>query len=90
MEIIIPLPQSSSSNTYQELRSYLKQLELAVHYAQKSIEHAEKDGIVITEDAYVCFEHPHLNDDKSDERLKDFSSDFYEELQSIELKINLQ
>lgn len=96
MEIIIPLPQSSSANTYKELRSYLKQLELAVHHAQKSIEHAEKDGVELTEDSYITFEHPMLESNlrldaekDNEETLKNFMDNYYEELQFIELKINL-
>lgn len=88
MEIIIPLPQNSSANTYKELMSYLKQFELAVHHAQKSIEHAEKDGVVLSEDSYICFEHPSLEHIEGEE-YKGFTTNFYEELQHIELKINL-
>lgn len=102
MEIIIPLPQcNSSSNTYQELRSYLKQLELAVHHAQKSIEHAEKDGVEISEDSFITFDHPSLERSVTVDALKDgisseektllerFIDNYYDELQNIVIKINL-
>ena len=100
MEIIIPLPQcDSSANTYQELKSYLKQLELAVHHAQKSVESAEKDGIEITEDSFICFEHPTLEsrmkidkreaEENEKEWLENFPDTYYNELQCVELKINL-
>lgn len=82
MEIIIPLPHASSTNTYEELKGYLKQLELAVHYAQKSIENSETIGIKITEDCIISFEHPSLDQETIDK--------LYEELQSISLKIVLQ
>ncbi len=96
MQILIPLPQSSSANTYQELKSYLKQLELAVHHAQKSVESAEKEGVEITEDSSISFEHPLL--EKIDihknnlqiEILEDFECNFYDELQNIQLRINLE
>ncbi len=82
MEIIIPLPSSSSINTYGELNAYLKQLELAVHYAQKSVKNAEDMGLKISEDTFTCFNFPSLAAEIEDNN--------YSELQSIELKINLQ
>jgi hypothetical protein len=104
MEIIIPLPQYSfSTNTYKELKSYLKQLELAVHHAQKAVENAENSEIEITDDAFVCFKHPGLDSsinidlEKGEldsklgrDILKNFTENYYDELQSIELQINLQ
>ena len=93
MTIKIPLPQSYSSNTYQELKSYLKQFELAVHHAQKAIESAEKEGVELTEDCNISFSHRLLEKidiNQSDiDIFKDFESNFYEELQDIELEINL-
>ena len=71
MEIIIPLPQCSSANTYQEVKSYLKQLELAVHHAQKSVEQLENEKVEITEQAsFVIFEDP-SKDEGTDERMID-------------------
>ena len=99
MEIIIPLPQyNSSANTAQGLIGYLKQLELAVHHAQKAVESAEKEGLEISEDSFICFEHPAINkyivdsDDNEEltEFMDDFTSNFYNELQSIELKIVIE
>lgn len=101
MEILIPLPQNSSANTYQELRSYLKQFELAIHHAQKSIESAEKEGVEVTEDAFINFNHPHFksslemeakdpkNSKEEREILSNINDNYYEELQSVELHINL-
>ena len=60
MDVIIPLPQNSSASTYKELKGYLKQLELAIHHAQKSVESAEQSGIELSEDTFVVFEHPTL------------------------------
>lgn len=82
MELIIPLPNSCSANTYAELKAYLKQLELSVHYAQKSVESAEQNGVPVTEDLIVTWQHPSLIEELVDNN--------YEELQSIELKIILQ
>lgn len=102
MEIIIPLPQiDSSTNTYQELKSYLKQLELAVHHAQKSVENAEKDGVEISEDSFICFQHPALESslkldaetstkEEVKKTLDSLMDSYYAELQSIELRINLE
>lgn len=87
MEIIIPLPANPPANTYKELKGYLKQFELAIHHAQKAVENAEETGIAITEDSHVCFGHPQLDDI---EEVKDFGINYYEELQRIDLKINLQ
>lgn len=91
MEIKINLPSNSSINTYKELNGYLKQLELAIHHAQKAVQNAENTGIKITEDAFVCFEHPSLDNLKIDsEDVKFDGQNFYEELQNIVLGINLQ
>lgn len=103
MEIIIPLPESSLANTYKELMGYLKQLELAVHHAQKAVENAEKSGIEITEDTFIEFIHPRLKSsleldvtkEETDSMLgadvlKNFVDNYYEELQNVELRINLQ
>lgn len=102
MEIKIPLNVGSSANTYQELKSQLKQLELSVHHAQKAIESAEKEGVEMTEDAFICYEYPALEtslkiDSKSDENddrlgkevMENFIDNYYDELQSPELRINL-
>lgn len=80
MQINIPFPREFSANTYQELKSVLKQFELVVHHAQKAVDNAEKDGIEISEDSFICFKHPLL--DKQEDNL-------WEELQNIELEINL-
>lgn len=82
MEIKIPLPYAQSTNTYEELMAYLKQLELAVHYAQKSVRNAQDMGIEITEDCYTKFEHPELPEDVSD--------NYSGELLNLELRIVLQ
>lgn len=82
MEIQIPLPQSFSINTYKELKNYLKQLELSIHHAQKAVENAEKEGLEVTEDAYVDFMHNGI--------AKETSDDLYEGLQNISIRISLQ
>jgi len=102
MEIIIPLPRSSSANTYKELMGYLKQFELAIHHAQKAVENAENTGIKITEESFVVFIHPalqrnisiDLENQEFDGKLgKDvlgsFEENYYDELQNVELHINL-
>jgi hypothetical protein len=88
MEIKIPLPQPSVIKTYQELKSYLKQFELAIHYAQKSVESAVQMGVQLTEDTYVMFEHPKMKDVK-DKNGADINSGYYDEMSQIELVINL-
>ena len=103
MEIRIPLNVGGSANTYQELKSQLKQLELSVHHAQKAIESAEKEGVKITEDAFICYDYPMLsssmklesensNNDSllGKEVMKNFMDNFYDELQEPELRINLE
>ena len=96
MEILIPLPQSSSVNTYKGLNGYLKQLELAIHHAQKSVESAEKSGLELTDDTFTSFEHSILEsslkidgETEGDSTLKNFMDCYWEDLQHIELKINL-
>jgi len=103
MQIIIPFPRIDHSiNTYKELNSYLKQLELAVHHAQKSLEFSEKDGIELTEDCYINFSFPSLEsslmiDSKNEkeysleerEILENFINNYYDETQDISLSINL-
>ena len=98
MDIIIPLPQYSSASTYKELEGYLKQLELAIHHAQKSVESAERSGIELSEDTFVVFEHPGLESSLRLDEQKDglpktadnFLDNYYEELQNVELKIHLK
>lgn len=91
MQILISLPQSSDANTYQDIKAYLKQLELAVTHAQKSVESAEKNGIEVTENASVFFEHPGLAGlTEIKGKPEEFTSNYYDELQSVELKINLE
>ena len=101
MEIIIPLPHDYSINTYKELNNYLKQFELAIHYAQKSVKSAEESGLPITEDCYVNFQNEILKNsldvDSREDKNKEFATfigsfmdDYYEEFQNVELKINLQ
>lgn len=98
MDIIIPLPQIDfSSNTYAELKSYLKQFELAIHHAQKAVESAEADKVEITSDAFVQYKLPSLeNSTRSDgekennEGLKNFSDNYYDEMQNIELVIHIK
>lgn len=91
MQIKIKLPENSSVNTYKQLKGYLKQLELSIHHAQKAVENAEVTGIEISEDTYVRFRHPQLDNLKIDDDDVKFDGDnFYSELQDIELEINLQ
>lgn len=97
MEINIPLPNSYSINTYKELKNYLKQFELSIHYAQKAVENAEKEGLLISEDCYVNFEYPSLasslrmdEEEEGGKVLRNFMNNYYEELQSVNLHIDLK
>ena len=97
MEIKISLPECQEVSTYKQLQGYLKQLELAVHHAQKAIENAEQSGIAISENAFATFEHPSLEASMKYDEEKNaiaktasaFLDNYYEELQNIELRINL-
>lgn len=82
MKLEIPLPSDFSVDSYPKIKNYLKQLELAIHHAQKAVENAEKEGMKIGEDSFAVFEHPALDDD--------FSRDHYDELQNVVLSINIQ
>lgn len=90
MDIVINLPENISANTYKELRGYLKQFELAIHHAQKAVENAEETGVELTEDAYICFEHPSLEGIEGDVKGADIPLNLYDELQNIQLKISLK
>lgn len=81
MEIIIPLPDTDANN-YKNIKAHLKQLELAVHHAQKAVEAAENEGIAVTEDASVYYEHPNLNEE--------VATDLFDELQNVNLRISLR
>lgn len=81
MEIIIPLPNFSTGGDYAAMKGYLKQLETAIHYAQKSVENAEKSGVEVSENMFVEFQHPQL-----DGKIID---DYPEDLQQVNLRINL-
>lgn len=100
MEINIPLPNNFSINTYKELRGYFKQLELAIHHAQKAVDAAEESGLEIGESTYVCFQHPSLESalriDMASEQNKEiaktldnFVDNYSEQLQAVELHISL-
>ena len=94
MTITIPFPTNFEANNYADIKGYLKQLSLSIVHAQKAVENAEKDGIKVSEDAYVCFEHPMLDNNNLDvsetPEMKDFTLSYYNELQKVELKINLE
>ena len=97
MEIKISLPEYQGGGTYKHLQGYLKQFELAVHHAQKAVQNAEESGVEISEDSFVTFNYPGLesslrNDEKKDEipnKADNFIDHYYEELQNIELRINI-
>ncbi len=96
MEITIPLPENTSSlGSYKALQGYLKQLELAIHHAQKAVQNAEETGIEITEDCFAEFLHPSLingvedNLDVKDITPKIFEDNLWEYLQLVELHINI-
>ncbi len=98
MQITIPLPRCDiHASTYEGFGAYLKQLELAVHHAQKSIQNAEKDGIELTEDSYITFKNPIIRssmeiDIRENGPIKDvdvFMDNYHEELQHVELEITL-
>ena|SRR3990167_8749999 len=97
MEIKITLPECQGVSTYKQLQGYLKQLELAVHHAQKAVENAENSGVEISESAFAVFEHPQLEmslkyDEEKNampEKASAFLDNYYAELQNIELRINL-
>ncbi len=83
MEIKIPLPGEPTTNTYEELMTYLKQLELAIHYAQKSVKNAQDNGMSITEDCIIKFEYDGMTEDEQNSR-------FYFTLQHPKIAIYLQ
>lgn len=89
MEIRIPLPTSYTINTYKELYNYLKQLELAIHHAQKACEQAEKSEIKLTEDCIVAFGFPQFKEMR-DENAVDLQEKYYDELQNVQLEIVIQ
>src|SRR3990167_999460 len=102
MEIIIPIPQYSADKTdYKSIQGYLKQIELAIHHAQKAVENAEQSNVEITENSYVIFENSSLQSSlnietkgEKDEAVRKYIENFvdnhYEEIQQVELKINIQ
>jgi hypothetical protein len=90
MIITIPFPQEPDTSSYGDIKAYLKQLELAVHHAQKSVESAEANGVIVTADCVVQFVHPSLEGLKTFEgNPDDFPSNYYDELQNIHLEISL-
>ena len=67
MEIKIPLIlPSTKEGTYEELKASLKQLELSVHHAQKSLEAAEQNGIKLVSGglSYAIIEDDNSTDDE--------------------------
>lgn len=95
MEIRIPL-DLYSANSYKELKSSLRQLELSVHHAQKAVESAEDMGVEVTENLFINFDHPFLRTSTKIDSAKEpmtstdgITDNYYEELQNVELVINL-
>ncbi len=72
IKISLPNPTNSSINTYSEIKGYLKQLELAVHHAQKAVESYKKDTGVeeITEDSWLTLAPDYLSDILKTEAVK--------------------
>lgn len=69
MQIKIPLILPDTQNgTYEELKASLKQLELSVHHAQKAVESAEKNGIVLADGG---ISYATIKDDSVKEELED-------------------
>ncbi len=89
MEISIPFPIVEVTKNYQDLRAYFRQLEVAVHYALKSIDTAESSGVTITEDSYIKITHPSFDTlvKRIEEDPKGFEANYYDELQNIGIKI---
>lgn len=50
---------SSLEETGQGMKSFLRQMELSVHHAQKSLEQLESDGM-ISEESFITFRHPRM------------------------------
>ena len=94
MEIIIPLPSIDNlkDRTYSGFKGYLKQLELAVHHAQKSVEQFEKDGVELTEDSFIEFSHPYFSGHEKihETNIDDFVSNYYDEFQNVQLRIVIE
>lgn len=96
MEIRIPMTLQSA-NSYKELKASLRQLELSVHHAQKAVESAEKNGVVVTEDSFMNYDHPWLRitteldvrEGKVSKEIGEVCDNYYEQLQNVELVINL-
>lgn len=57
VKIKLPNPNEFQKNPKQ----FFRQLELAVHHAQKSYEEMEKDGSYNPDENFICFRFPKLN-----------------------------
>ncbi len=62
MDIKVSLPKPDKT-TGQDIKSFLRQLELCVHHLQKSVEEIEKDG-KLDENTFVIYRHPKIDYDK--------------------------
>lgn len=85
IKISLPSPNDHSISTYSEINGYLKQLELAVHHAQKAVESYKKDTGVeeISEDSWVAFSLSRLSESVKEcaiEAINKGGSDFLENL----------
>lgn len=57
IKINLPVPSDYDTGIYEQAKSFLHQLELAVHHAQKSIDEMHKLGL-ITDDSYIIYRFP--------------------------------
>lgn len=91
IKISLPRPSDFAINTLAGMKSYLRQLELAVHHAQKSVEEMAKND-EINEDSFIIYRFPSIDLDSRDSDDKGFVKvhvdEETEEMQLIEIEIN--
>lgn len=74
VKISLPNPNDYSGDIdgtkrYEQMKAFLRQLELSVHHAQKSLEQMKADDM-IGEDSFITFRHPQMDlyDRESDDK----------------------
>ena len=89
MDIKVSLPKPNDT-TGQEIKHFLRQLELCVHHLQKSVEEMEQNG-QLTEDTFLIYRFPRINLYEREQDKEGFAKVHVDEesdqMQEIEIEI---
>lgn len=89
MDIKVSLPKPNDT-TGEEIKRFLRQMELTVHHLQKVVEQAEKDG-TLGENTFIIYRFPKINlygrESDSEGFVKVHADEETDQMQEIEVEI---